>query len=205
MWRKSLHQIKTLPRSSPSIRFKPWTSCSHASVPSLHFSPNTTPLFKPFSLIRWRAGCWNRDRDGEKASERASERENRITPKRIWTRSNGKNHFHISQQTTDSERKEGDRFQQRSRLKQTRHCAFPVWTGAQPRPVTCTTASTVSLPLAPAPYETELGHLSFSFSLPPARTPVENKCFWFFVYFSFQHVEENDYIHLFKCSFKYFV
>lgn len=85
---------------------------------------------------------------------------------------------------TDSERKERARFQQRSRLKQTRHCAFPVWTGARPRPVTCTTAFTASLPLAPALCETELGHLSVSVSLPPARAQQETECFWFFVFFS---------------------
>lgn len=48
---------------------------------------------------------------------------------------------------------------------------------AQPRPVTCTTASTVSLPLAPAPCETELGHLSFSFALPPTQALLESECF----------------------------
>ncbi len=147
-----------------------------------------TDLTKSLNLIRWRIGrWWNRDRD--RVKERG---EKLIPPKRIWPRSRGKNHFHISRQTTDSERKEGDQFQQRSRLKQTRHCAFPVWTGAQPRPVTCTTASTVSLPLAPALCETELGHLSFSFSLPPAQTLLETKCFWFLVYFSFHPAVESN-------------
>lgn len=114
--------------------------------------------------------------DGE--TEIATERKRKgKTSKRIWPRSKSKNHFHISRQTTDRERKEGDQFQQRSRLKQTRHCAFPVWTGAQPRPVTCTTASTVSPPLAPALCETELGHRSFTFSLPPAQALLETKCF----------------------------
>lgn len=92
------------------------------------------------------------------------------------TRIQQQNHFHISQETTDSKRKERERFQQRRRLKQTRHCAFPVWTRAQPRPITCTTASTVSPPLAPALCETELGHLS-SLSLPPALAPLETEHF----------------------------
>lgn len=48
---------------------------------------------------------------------------------------------------------------------------------AQPRPVTCTTASTVSLPLAPVLCETELGHLSFSFALPPTQALLESECF----------------------------
>lgn len=84
------------------------------------------------------------------------------------------NHFHISQETTDSEGKERDGFQHCRRLKQTRHCAFPMWTGAQPRPITCCTASMVSPPLAPALCETELGHLS-SVSLPHTLAPSEIK------------------------------
>lgn len=150
-------------------------------------SPNTTPsLQTPCRFNRilesYQVNDWKMVKQWYGQRER--ERGKLIPPKRIWPRSNGKNHFHISRQTTDSERKERDQFQQRSRLKQTRHCAFPVWTGAQPRPVTCTTASTVSLPLAPVLCETELGHLSFSFSLPPAPALLETKRFWFLVFFS---------------------
>lgn len=171
-----------------------------ACVYHLTSSSLTSPLLRcklpidsteSLNLIRWRIGrWWNRDRDRGK-----DKTVKLIPPKRIWLRSNSKNHFHISQETTDSGRKERDQFQQRSRLKQTRHCAFPVWTGAQPRPITCTTASTVSPPLAPALCETELGHLSFSFSLPPVQAPLETKCFWFFVYFSFNPwlVKETTY------------
>lgn len=103
--------------------------------------------------------------------------EKHITPKRIWTQSKGKNHFHISLQTTDSKRKEGEQFQQSSRLKQTRHCAFPVWTGAQPRPVTCTAASTVSQPLAAVHCETEMGHLSLFSALPSFKLCWERNAF----------------------------
>lgn len=117
------------------------------------------------------------DGETEIGTERKREGKTHPSQKNLDMIQRSKNHFHISRQTTDSERKEADQFQQRSRLKQTRHCAFPVWTGAQPRPVTCTTASTVSLPLASALCTTELGHLSFSFSLPPARALLDNECF----------------------------
>ena len=170
MWRKSLHQdhssllpFELVQTPLPRANFLPGSIPSSPSLSKHHslFAISQLTWQKSLNLAGWRIEkWWNKDRERKKERN-----EKHITPKRIWTWSKGKNHFHISQQTTDSKRKEGDQFQQRSRLKQTRHCAFPVWTRAQPRPVTCTAASTVSLLLAPVLCETELGHHSLSHSL----------------------------------------
>lgn len=90
-----------------------------------------------------------------------------IRSKRTWLRSKGKNHFHISRQTTETS-------SEHSRLKQMRHCAFPMWTGLSPDPSRAPQPPQTLL-LAESLCETELGHLSFSFALPPTQA-LESKC-----------------------------
>lgn len=129
-----------------------------------------------FNKNHWTLSCDGFE-NGETDRERENKREKLIPPKTFWLTTKCKNHFHILWQTTDSERKDGEQFQQHSCSKQMRHCVFPMCAGPSP-----------DLSRAPWPLkcEKELGHLSFSFPLQPTQTLLESErlylTHWLFFY-----------------------